>query len=161
MYIEPARPGDERCLAELNATVQRLHATARPDVFKPVNVDEVSAWFAAKLALPATRAWIARVEDSAAGYVLVIERERADNPFVHGGAYWEIEQLGVEPQFRRRGVGGALLEHTLAAAEQRGIRDMEVASWAFNTQAHSVLRRMGFVPRMLRFEHASSGGGSR
>ena len=34
----------------------------------------------------------------------------------------------------------------------RGMQNIELFSWAFNTDAHAMFQRLGFEPRMLRFE---------
>ena len=43
---------------------------------------------------------------------------------------------------------GAVLE----AARAGGVHDVELFSWAFNTEAHALFRRFGFEPRVVAFE---------
>jgi len=64
----------------------------------------------------------------------------------------EIDQIAVDPVWRRRGVGRALMAAALAEADKRGLRYVELFSWAFNTDAHTLFRGFGFEPRHLRFE---------
>jgi len=40
----------------------------------------------------------------------------------------------------------------LVEADKRGLRYVELFSWAFNTDAHTLFRGFGFEPRHLRFE---------
>jgi hypothetical protein len=44
----------------------------------------------------------------------------------------------------------------LGHAEGAGIREVELASWAFNQSAHEAFRKLGFVPKVVRFEFNSS-----
>jgi ribosomal protein S18 acetylase RimI-like enzyme len=43
---------------------------------------------------------------------------------------------------------GAALE----AARARGVHDIELFSWAFNTEAQALFQRFGFEPRVVAFE---------
>jgi GNAT superfamily N-acetyltransferase len=58
--------------------------------------------------------------------------------------------------YRRQGVARALVNAALAHAEGAGIREVELASWAFNQSAHEAFRKLGFVPKVVRFEFNSS-----
>jgi GNAT superfamily N-acetyltransferase len=151
-----ARLGDEACLARLNASVQALHLAARPEFFKPTAADEVCAWFKALLEKPTTRCWLAEVSHEAVGYLLMCEHQRAENTFCLARRWHEIDQVSVEPAFRGRGIGRALVEAALRAASDSGVTEIELSSWAFNTEAHALFRRCGFQPRTLRFDFGTA-----
>jgi len=53
---------------------------------------------------------------------------------------------------RRRGVGRSLMRAALDEARARGFSEVELSSWAFNTDAHALFRSLGFEPRTLTFE---------
>ena len=67
-----------------------------------------------------------------------------------------FNQLAVSPAFRRRGIARALVECVLEDARSRGISDVEVTSWPFNTDAHDAFRSLGFTPKIVRFGRQSS-----
>jgi GNAT superfamily N-acetyltransferase len=58
----------------------------------------------------------------------------------------------VDPNWRRRGIGRALLLNAVSIAKAEGITRVEAASWSFNDGAHAVFARLGFVPKITRFE---------
>ena len=58
----------------------------------------------------------------------------------------------MDPRWRRQGAARALIDSVLAEARRRGIRDVELSSWAFNTAAHAAFGRLGFTPKLIRFE---------
>jgi ribosomal protein S18 acetylase RimI-like enzyme len=68
----------------------------------------------------------------------------------------ELDSIGVHRAYRRRGVARALVKAALAHAEGAGIREVELASWAFNQSAHEAFRKLGFIPKVVRFEFNSS-----
>jgi len=133
--VRHAVGGDAHALAALNRFVHETHLARRPDYFKPVRADEAAAWFRERLDKRTTAAWIAEAEGRSVGYVLTF-----------------FDQIAVDPVWRRRGVGRALMAAALAEAGSRGMQNIELFSWAFNTDAHAMFQRLGFEPRMLRFE---------
>ena len=135
MTVRRAVGGDAHALAALNRFVHETHLARRPDYFKPVRADEAAAWFRERLDERTTAAWIAEAEGRSVGYVLTF-----------------FDQIAVDPVWRRRGVGRALMAAALAEAGSRGMQNIELFSWAFNTDAHAMFQRLGFEPRMLRFE---------
>src|SRR5258706_3500315 len=61
--------GDERTLAELNGFVHALHLTNNPTYFRPVETEEVAAWFRGLLEDETVTIWIAEVDALSVGYV--------------------------------------------------------------------------------------------
>ena len=103
--------GDIGVLVALNAFVQALHAEAHPDIFrrKP-DPAPVSGWFAAAIADPNQRVWLAELDGNTAGYLVLRVIRRPPNPFKFADTYGLIDQIGIDPKARRRGLGRALIE---------------------------------------------------
>jgi len=150
--VRAAVVGDEHALAALNRFGHEMHLARRPDYFRPTRADELAAWLRDLLDEPTTAAWIAEEEDFPVGYVLTFFHERAGNPFGHARRWCEIDQIAVDPAWRRRGIGRALMGAALEASRARGVHDVELFSWAFNTEAQALFRGFGFEPRVVAFE---------
>jgi GNAT superfamily N-acetyltransferase len=58
---------------------------------------------------------------------------------------------------RKRGVGRALITRAIAEARAEGIEKIEASAWCFNGDANEVFRRLGFVPKTMRFEFEERG----
>lgn len=86
------------------------------------------------------------------GYVLAICQQAPETPFTQPRAWLEIDQLAVDPDFRRQGIGRALVREAVSEAYARGLERVEAASWSFNADTHEVFRRLGFAPKTVRFE---------
>ena len=157
MNIRAAVVGDERSLAVLNDVVQRLHVARRSDFFKPTQIDEVAAWFTPLLQKPTTGIWLAEDGGAPIGYVLAFLHERAANPFCPARRWCEIDQIAVRPDHQRRGVGRALIETVLTWARAEGAGDIELSTWSFNDAAQRMFTGLGFVPKIVRFEHKPPG----
>jgi diamine N-acetyltransferase len=150
--IRPAVVGDEELLAHMNRFVQDLHLAQRPDHFRPTGSEELARWYRLLLEKPTTRLWIAEEDGLPVGYLLALVHEVPENPFVRARRWCEIDQLAVDPNRRRRGIGRGLLLNAVSTARAEGISRVEAASWSFNDGAQAVFRRLGFVPKITRFE---------
>lgn len=80
--------------------------------------------------------FLARMEAEVAGYIVTCVR----------GGVAEIVSIAVAPAFRRRGVGSALLRHTLRALARRGLRLVRLMVRASDPVAIRLYRRFGFAP---------------
>ena len=151
-YIRTAAVGDETVLAGLNRFAQNLHVERRPDLFRAARGQEVAAWFRSRLEDPATNAWIAEDSDAPVGYLIAVLHDRPAGPFTVARRFCEIDQIAVDPTRRGQGIARALMVQALAQARTDGIHEIEATSWSFNDRAHAMFRRLGFVPKTVRFE---------
>jgi GNAT superfamily N-acetyltransferase len=149
--IRRAARGDEGALAELNAFVQELHVLGNPAYFKPSVHEEVSAWFRSLLEKSTVKIWIAEGDGVPVGFASTFLHERAENAFCRSRRWLEIDQIGVRPEWRRKGIARALVQVVLGAAKAESVHDVELSSWVFNDGAHEAFRRLGFTPRVVRF----------
>ena len=97
------------------------------------------------------RAWVADGGGELAGYVTVRPQERAEHPFAFARSRWEVDQLGVRPEWRRRGVARGLLGEVAAAAVNAGVGELQLSTWSFNTGAQEAWRCLGFEARSTRY----------
>jgi ribosomal protein S18 acetylase RimI-like enzyme len=63
-----------------------------------------------------------------------------------------VENLYVIPRFRRRGVGGELLQKIVESAKRKGAREIHVFTELDNKLAISLYKKHGFVKRGLQLE---------
>jgi ribosomal protein S18 acetylase RimI-like enzyme len=101
---------------------------------------------------PAIRA--ASVDDLRwlAGYVVRVAHERPAGLFCSARRWWEIDQIAVGGADRGSGVARALVQHVVAQAHAQGIVEIELTCWAFNQDAQAAFKKLGFVPKHVRFE---------
>lgn len=151
-YIRSAVVGDEIVLARLNRFAQDLHVERRPDLFRAARVQDAAAWFRSRLEDPATRVWIAEDSVTPIGYLIAVVYDRPEGPFTVARRFCEIDQMAVDPARQGQGVARALMLEALARARADGIREIEATSWSFNDSAHAMFKRLGFVPKTVRFE---------
>ena len=160
IVIRRATRGDAAALAILSASVQDLHFAARPDVFEPVDLEALEAWFRQTMAEPLWQILVAEVSGAPAGYAAVMDCSRPKNAFGKARRWREIEQLSVSEKYRRQGVARALLDRVAAVALSDGVSMLELNSWSFNDVARGCFERLGFSARSVRYERPIVPGSS-
>ncbi len=65
-----------------------------------------------------------------------------------GKAAW-FEDCIVRPEYRRKGVGKALLEHVIEQARAEGARRVMLLTDGDNARAQGLYRKMGFTPSSM------------
>jgi N-acetylglutamate synthase-like GNAT family acetyltransferase len=102
-------------------------------------------------------AWIEKALDKGVRYYIgeeggkawgCVALERADPEVCY------LERLAVLPEFRRKGLGKALVDHVLAEARALGARRVEIAIIAEQRELGAWYQRLGFLPtKSARFDH--------
>lgn len=153
--IRSAEFRDIDVLTPLLREVQDLHVANRPETFRELGADEIAEMLRAALENPSTKLWVAAVDGVARGYLTAVVRQIPQGPYSFERTWIELDSIGVHRSHRRQGVARALVKAALAHAEGAGIREVELASWAFNRGAHEAFRKLGFEPKVVRFEFDS------
>jgi len=149
--IRRATAADVAAVARLNGDVQRLHAAAHGDLFKPADEgDEIAAWFAATLVKPGAHLLIGTVDGEVVGYIYGVAMPYQENPFRYPLAIGLVDQLSISPAFQRRSYGEALLDALLAIFRDAGVTRVELSVWAFNETARRFYERRGFAVAQYR-----------
>src|SRR5262245_28903348 len=101
---------DADAIASLTAEVQQLHNEALPDVFKTPSDKLFSRErLATLLRDPNSTVAVAESNGEVIGHVYGVIMQRAENEFKVAAKYMYIQQIGVRKDFRRQGVGRALV----------------------------------------------------
>jgi ribosomal protein S18 acetylase RimI-like enzyme len=132
--VRAARPGDERALTTLDrATWSTLTSPAPP----PAEID----WSFFNEKVEIRDVLVAVVDGDVAGYI----RLSIPFPIASSAHVLTISGLAVDPAFRRRGIGRALMDAAAAEARKRGARRLTLRVLAPNTAARTLYERSGYV----------------
>lgn len=153
--VREAEERDIDFLVEMNRSVHALHLAAEPAYFRHAEPAAVAEMFRSRLRQPEARVWIASIGEVRAGHAVGVVRERAENAMCPAQRSLELEEIGVSPAYRQRGVARALVERVLADASARGIGDVQLNCWSFNAEAQAAFEALGFRPLMVRFQRPS------
>jgi diamine N-acetyltransferase len=145
IIVRRATTDDAELVSSLNADVQALHAAALPWRFKPPGPGTFQPADAEPLLRkPEHYVFIAEIAGTPAGYAHAEIVRRAETAFHFAHAMIHLHAISVRPDYRRQGVGHALLAAVRAAGREQGITSMTAEVWAFNQDARAFFRRNGF-----------------
>lgn len=154
--IRKAEPADTEQLVRLTGFVHQLHLAACPADFKSLDATELAEWFRTRTANPTVKIWIAECDGRAVGYASTSLAERAATPFGPARRWLELDGLVVDPDFRRRGIGRALIRAAVDHAQAEGIVKLELTTWWFNATARTAFEQLGFTPKLVRLEQMTT-----
>ena len=153
MIVRKATVDDAELVARLGASIQRMHHDERPDWFKPANESAAAELYRELLGDPAATIYLAEDED-ALGFVVVKMHQRPDSPLGFAQTLLELDQIGVAPSARRRGVGHALMNAVRERADEVSAKRVILTTWEFNVGAHRFFEAEGFEVEMRRMSMA-------
>lgn len=144
--IRSAEPDDLAALLSLNAMVQDWHSAHYPDRFRE-NPDavQVKTFFKGKMADSEAYVEIAYWSDAPAGYAFSQLKKNEGSPFTFPVRHLHMEHIAVAPAFRRQGIATKLLENAVQRAKSLHCTEVNLTSWALNTNAHAAFETAGFV----------------
>jgi len=135
--IRLAGQGDAGILTELRCAFLEEMGQQLPDGF----ADGLRYWIEDALRDGRLQAWLAELDGRVVGSVAV-------NPYPHlpsasypGGMGWYVLNVYVRPDWRRGGIGHALLDTVGAAAREQGVDMLNLHATA---SARTLYERLGF-----------------
>lgn len=143
--ISVAASDDAQDLARLGKHVHDLHVGWHPDIFRPATEEELADGLRALLAQQSFRAFLARREGRPVGYIGLRVVERPGHMLMFARRWLDVEQIGVTPDERGKGVGRALMSRARELAAELGLKRIELNVWAENEKARRSFESWGFA----------------
>jgi GNAT superfamily N-acetyltransferase len=145
MEARTATPDDAEAISALASEVQRLHAEALPDLFKPPSPEFFPATHVRQLlADPANVMFIAHCEGEPAGYIYAEIARHAEDRYCYARDRLYIHHISVNSVHQRQGVGQALIHAVIEVAKERGLSTIAADFWSFNAKARGFFAAQGF-----------------
>jgi ribosomal protein S18 acetylase RimI-like enzyme len=146
MRVEPATLDDAELLAQLNVSIQQFHCELIPEYFRPAAFDSVVAQLREMLSEPGAICFVAWIDEAPVGYCLAKEIERGPTAWSTAYRRLLVDQLSVNSQWRRRGIGTRLISQLTKFACERGIDELVLDYWSSNLVAKEFYQSLGFKP---------------
>ena len=142
------------CLEDLEAVyavfslADRLHCRAHPDIFQavddPVGVTRIKDYFLAAIRADEAAVFVAETRRGIIGAVIAWVRPSREIPQLVQRLDVSVDNLVVAEEFRKQGVGRALMERVHLWANELGINHIELTVWDFNEGAQAFYQKMGY-----------------
>ena len=130
-----AREEELERVNELRRQVNDVHVAGKPEVFKPGFCDELRDYIHTIWENPQEEIVVAEVNGKVCGFAVLNHIIRPENPFMYERDFLDIDEFGVDEDFRRQGVAGAMVRFIRDWAKEKGFRRIELNMWEFNRGA--------------------------
>jgi GNAT superfamily N-acetyltransferase len=158
IVIRRATVEDAGTIAELNTSVQALHARLIPAIFKPASSETFGASeMRALIAAPDHIVLLATLEGQPAGYAVAEVRRKPERSHARASAEMFVHHMSVDAAYQRRGVGSALLEAIASEGRALGIERLCLDVWAANGEAAAFYAARGFSVERQRMSRGGWG----
>lgn len=141
--IRPAIKEDYTTLLPIGLETQELHADAHPNIFVHGVAGLPEDYFAGHINSETQIAYVAEVDDSIVGYILleIIEHKFQDILIPRKLAY--IRDIVVRKMHQQQGIGHLLFQQSVEWAKSKGVTSVELTVWEFNQNAIAFYKRQG------------------
>ncbi|GET37885.1 GNAT family N-acetyltransferase [Microseira wollei] len=140
--IRQANPEDQQEIANLFVELEALHTQALPNIFRPPILSELGN-YSYKIG-DQSAVFVAVRDGEIIGVVMVLMIETPQSSVLAPRVYATVSQLIVKQNCRRCGVGRALMEKVHQWTITKGIADVELNIWEFNTDAIAFYEKLGY-----------------
>jgi diamine N-acetyltransferase len=148
------RQANEKDYAGLNALFEEIdehHRIALPQIFsRPEGPARTREFLSGVLADQNSVIFLSETQNQIIGLVYAYIRVFPEIPIRIPCRAGEIDQLIVKQQYRRYGVGKALMERAHQWARQMKLDRLELSVWAFNEGAQDFYRELDYAPAFIR-----------
>ena len=144
MIIRFAREEELGRVNELRRQVNDLHAAGKPEVFRKGFGPELQDLVYAIWEDPAQEIVVAEADGELCGYAVLHHITKPENPFMYERDFLDVDEFGVDPDFRRQGVATEMIAFIRDWAKGRGFDRIELNMWEFNREALAFYEAMGF-----------------
>ncbi|SRR5712691_1310768 len=145
VVLRAATQEDYDAVSALYAQVARIHAQALPQFFRLVEGPALpQEFFTEILANEDAAVFVAEQQDTMIGMIHCCMRTTPSLLVVVPRRFVYIEDLVVSEHFRSQGVGQILVERVHHWAREKGVTEVELGVWEFNTPARTFYEKLGY-----------------
>jgi len=144
--IRQATERDYEELSKIYAEGDALHSKALPQVFREAEGPARTRESITSLISDENAAlFVAEYKGQIVGLVHVYIRESPTVPIMVQRRYAYVGDLAVTTEFRRHGVGQALMNEAQRWAMQKKVSQLELTVWDFNEEAITFFKGLGYT----------------
>lgn len=142
--VRYAERGELERVNELRKEVSELHASGRPDIFRPGFGGDLRDRVYRAFEDEGSDVIVADCGGTVCGFAIVQRIDKPESAYMCARRICHIEEFGVDSEFRRRGVGSALIGFCRSEAARMGFGRISLDVWSFNESAMKFYESLGF-----------------
>lgn len=153
MIIRTLTLNDFDAVNDIFMQLHNLHVKNRPDIYRRIEKPTTKkAWgYEASLEDENKIMLGAELDGKIVGFATVSIRTSESKAFVpHLFAF--IDEIAVDSNYRRKGVGKTLYENCIKQAKRRGATSIVLKVWSFNVEAIAFYKSLGMTVQHITME---------
>lgn len=143
-HIRRAMINDAEAICQLLVRGGELHAQAVPQLLRPPELAATLDFVNTFLRDESTHVLLAAANNHVIGFVHFNCTTEPEHPLKVPRTYLVVSTLIVKEEYRRQGVGHALMQEVHEWAEIHGINDVELHVYEFNQPALNFYEKLGY-----------------
>lgn len=144
--LQLAVDADREAVNAIARQVHALHVAWRPDIFEMTEQMYTVERF--RSAVADRQLYVAKLDGETVGYALLVVRS-ADRPGLVKRKVMLLEEICVDAQYRRQGIGRQMVEDVKALARAFGCTDIQLGVYPQNTAALALYESAGMRIRSV------------
>lgn len=151
IIIRKAKISDFQGIHNLIMQVHKLHVNERNDIYKDVDPMDFEE-FRTELSNSNNIYLIAELENEIVGICFSQIKEISNNKIMKNRKILHIENICVDENHQKKGIGKKLYEQIVQLAKEKNIDNIELMVWGFNENAINFYKNLGMNIKNLKFE---------
>lgn len=153
MKIRRAEKTDAKRINELLYQVAKIHAIARPDIFKTATKKYSDQELIKIINNDETPIFVATDDNGyVLGYAFCIYQYVNNSILLQDKKTLYIDDICIDENSRGLHIGKSLYEYVLSFAKENGFDNITLNVWAFNENAYKFYEKCGMTPQKIIME---------
>lgn len=136
---------DKPAINRLREQMGRIHADARPDLFRPDFEKGMEAYLDKFMATEGNEVYVFEEDGKILAMCMVKYTHKLDGVFSRARDYCQISELCVEEGCRGRGIGRGMMEYLKKTATEKGFFEIMLEVWELNAAAQAFYAKQGMT----------------
>lgn len=147
-----AGESDYNEILKLKRESHNRHHNNRPDFYKYSELPLDNKEYQKLLGNNDNDIYVVKSGNNICGYAITKIITFRDDPLIIDHCRFFIDDLYVDLQYRKKGIGKFLMRELVSVCKSKGFRYMDLNVWAFNTEAIDFYKKNGMQEIMIRME---------
>lgn len=144
--VRPSNISDASSVHRLLCIIADIHRNGREDIFHGLQSKYTIEQVKERLSKQDNGVFVADINGSVAGYIFCDIITEGDGTTLY------IDDLCVDPEIRKQGIGKALMDYAVSYGKQCGCRMLMLNVWEFNENAVRFYEKYGLTTRSRHME---------
>lgn len=152
IVIRRMTAGDYLAVDAMMRGLHGLHVENRPDIFKPSSHVYGQEEFERMMQDEGVAAYVAEVDKNPAGICIAVIKTSKETQLTVSRPALYLDDFYVLPEYRRRGIGRALIERIEKEGKRLGAERLDLMVWGFNESAQKFYESLGMTRQRMILE---------